>query len=372
MTSWKELTNNGKKTFIIAEIGKNQIKTEEERSVEEYLKNAKELVKLAKESGADAVKFQTHWVHDEQLNIDVTSPHFKGADRYSWVTRNTKSTPFHEFWLPLKKYCDEIGIMFFSTPMSKGAAWILNQLNVPIWKVGSGDLLDFPTLEFMSKTKKPIVFSTGMSTWEETQKAIDFLRRNHADIAMLHCISKYPAPPEDLHLATIEFYKEQFPDLTIGFSDHSIGYESAVAAVALGAQIIEKHFSTDRTHWGADHKVSMHPDEFRTMVNSIRELELNPSKKQEWLSKDIVKRGMGEKKKTMLEGEAVFRQYFRKSLMAGQSIKAGTVITEDMVYAMRPQIYAKGLPSERYEEVIGKIVTKDLNKYDPITFDILK
>jgi len=372
MKSWKEYTKNGTRTLILVDIGKNFIQTEEEKSVEEYLKNAKELVKLAKDSGADAVKFQTHWVHDEQLNIDVTSPHFKGSDRYSWVSRNMRSTPFNEFWRPLKDYCDELGILFFSTPMSKGAAWILNQLDVPFWKVGSGDILDFVTLDYLTKTGRPILFSTGMSTWEETNKAINFLNKKGADIAMLHCISKYPCPPEDLHLATIEYYKEQFPDLTIGFSDHSVGYDSAVASVVLGANIVEKHFSLNRELWGADHKVSMTPQELREMVDHIRALEKDPSKRQEWLDKDIVKRGMGEKKKTMLEGESVFRDYFRKSLMAGQTIRAGTVITEEMVFAMRPQAYAGGLPSEEYESVIGKKLTKDLKKYDPITREVLE
>ncbi len=372
MLSWKSLTNNGKRTFIIAEIGKNFIQTEKEQSVEEYLKNAKELVKLAKESGADAVKFQTHWVEDEVLNIDFVSHHFKDKDRYSWVSRNTNMTPIEKFWKPLKNYCDEIGIMFFSTPMSRGAAKILHEVGVPIWKIGSGDLLDFVTLDFLTKTKKPIVFSCGMSTEEETEKAMRFLQRRNSDIALLHCISKYPCPPQELRLSTINYLKQKFPNETIGFSDHSIGFDSAVAAVALGAKIIEKHFSLNRNLWGSDHKVSMTPDEFKEMTKLIRELESNSNLKHTWLNKDIVKQGMGDNKKILAKDEEDFRPLFRKSLMAGQSIKAGTVITEDMVYAMRPQIYAKGLPSERYEEVIGKVVTKDLNKYDPITFDVLK
>ncbi|MEK7074704.1 MAG: N-acetylneuraminate synthase family protein, partial [Patescibacteria group bacterium] len=146
-----------KNIFIIAEIGKNFIQTQEERPVAEYLENAKVLVRAAKESGADAVKFQTHNVEDEQLNINVVSPHFKGADRYSWVTRNMNATPLDEFWRPLKAYCDEIGIIFHSTPMSRGAAHMLQQLDVPFWKVGSGDILDFVMLDYLASTKKPII-----------------------------------------------------------------------------------------------------------------------------------------------------------------------------------------------------------------------
>ncbi len=368
MDSWREIT---KDVFIIAEIGKNFIQTQEERSVQEYLENAKVLVKKAKDAGADAVKFQTHNVEDEQLNLTIVSPHFKGSDRYNWVRRNTNSTPFDGFWKPLKSYCDEIGILFFSTPMSRGAAQRLTELGVPFWKIGSGDILDFVMLDYMASTGKPIVFSSGMSTLEETDKAIAFLKARNAPIALLHCISKYPCPPEELQLATIEFYNERY-DIPIGFSDHSVGYDSAIAAVALGAKIIEKHFSLSRELWGSDHKVSMTPQEFKKMVEEIRLIEQDPSKRCEYLQKDIVKRGMGIKGKTLQEGEAVFRQYFRKSLMAGTKILQGTVITKEMVYAMRPQAFAKGLPSEEYDSVIGKKITKNVDKYDPITQDILE
>ena len=183
------------RTFIVAEIGKNFIQTQEERPVEEYLANAKALVKAAHEAGADAVKFQTHNVEDEQLNISVVSPHFKGADRYSWVTRNTNATPLNEFWRPLKQYCDGLGIIFHSTPMSRGAAQKLNQLGVGLWKVGSGDILDFVMLDYLASTKKPIIMSCGMSTLEETDQSINFLKQRNADVILLHCVSKYPFPP---------------------------------------------------------------------------------------------------------------------------------------------------------------------------------
>lgn len=366
MKNWNTVTHNQSRTYIIAEIGKNQIQTQEDRPVSEYLKNAKELVRLAKESGADCAKFQTHRVYDEQLQIDVTSPHFKGSDRYSWVMRNTLATPYDEFWAPLKAYADEIDITLVSTPMSRGAAEILQKLDIPFWKIGSGDILDFVTLDYVSKTGKPIVFSSGMSTLEETEKAVAFLQKRNADMALLHCISQYPCPPEELRLSTIAFFKEKFPGLTIGFSDHSVGYESAVGAVALGARIIEKHFSLSRDLWGSDHKVSMTPEELRTMVDAIRSVEADESLRQEWLEKDIVQKGLGDTTKVLGEKESVFRDYFRKSLMAGEDIKAGTVLTEEMIYAMRPQAHAGGLPSENYEAVIGKKTCYDLKKYDPI------
>lgn len=359
------------RTFIVAEIGKNFIQTQEERPVAEYLANAKTLVKAAKDAGADAVKFQTHNVEDEQLNITVVSPHFQGADRYSWVTRNTRATPHETFWKPLKKYCDEIGIVFHSTPMSRGAAMILNELGVELWKVGSGDILDFVTLDYLTKTKKPIIMSSGMSTLEELDKAVDFLKRRNAEVVLLHCVSKYPCPPEHLNLLTIGFLRERY-GIPVGFSDHSIGVDSALAAVAMGAQAIEKHFSFSRDLWGADHKVSMTPEELRVLVIGVRELETNPVKRRECLEKETVKAGMGSGTKVLQEDEAVFRPYFRKSLMAGQDIPAGAAITGEMLYAMRPQAYAGGLPSEHYEMVLGKTVSRPLKKYEPITREALE
>ncbi len=294
------------RTFVVAEIGKNFIQTQEERPVEEYLENAKALARAAKDAGADAVKFQTHNVEDEQLNITVVSPHFKGADRYSWVTRNTNATPLEGFWRPLAAHCGELGILFHSTPMSRGAAKKLNELGVEFWKVGSGDILDFVTLDYLASTGKPIIISSGMSTLEELDQMMNFLKRRNAPVILLHCVSKYPCPPEELNLSTIGFLRERY-GIPVGFSDHSIGIDSALAGVALGAQVIEKHFSFARDLWGADHKVSMTPGELKALVAGIRELEANPVKRAEYLEKDIVKAGMGTGAKVLQEDEAVFR-----------------------------------------------------------------
>lgn len=360
-----------KGVFVIAEIGKGFIQSEDERPVAEYLANAKALVEAAKDAGADAVKFQTHTVEDEQLNIDVTAPHFKGSDRFSWVSRNERATPVDGFWQPLKEHCDELGITFFSTPMSRGAAKLLTDLDVPLWKISSGDILDFVMLDFLRTTNKPILVSTGMSTLEEVDLAMKFLQEKNDRVAILHCVSKYPAPPEDLHLKTIDFFKYRYKR-PVGFSDHSIGTDSALAAVALGATVIEKHFSFDRALWGSDHKVSITPDELRTLVKGIRELERDPKKKMEYLEKEIVKKGMGTSAKVLQEDEATFRQYFRKSLMAGFDIPAGTQLEPEMIFAMRPQMYAGGLPSEYYPAILGRSVSSDVKKYSPLTFDMLK
>lgn len=353
-----------KGVFFIAELGKNFIQSEEERPIEEYLGNAKELVRQAKQAGADAVKFQTHEVEDEQLNINIISPHFKGSDRYSWVSRNMKMTPLNEFWKPLKQFCDEQGIIFFSTPMSRKAAQKLDKVGVPFWKVGSGDVQDYATLDFMTQTGKPIIFSTGMVSLKELDEVIEYLKSKKVNqLAVLYCISQYPAPAEYFNLSTIEYLQEKYPDIVIGFSDHSLGYNVALAAIKLGARIVEKHFSLSRNLWGADHKVSMTPAEFKLMVDAVKGgAYQNVDEKRYYGFKDKELEGANNK----------FRPYFNKSLMAGCDIPAGTIITKEMIFAMRPRMYAKGLPSEKYELVLGKKIKKSLKKYNPITEDNLE
>lgn len=366
-----------KSVFVIAELGKNFIQTEEERPVAEYLKNAKRLVKAAHDAGADAVKFQTHNADDEQLNVKIVAPHFSG-ERYAWVTRNQKATPINEFWKPLKAYCDELGIIFFSTPMSRGAAHILDKVGVDIWKVGSSDILDFPMLDHIRRSGKPIILSSGMSTIEELDLAVNFIKEENNKIALLHCVSKYPCPPEELNFGAIKFLEHRYGFPT-GFSDHSIGVEVALGAVALGAKIIEKHFSFSRDLWGSDHKVSMTPGELKELTDGIKKIEKNPLVREEYLSeeylsKDIVKRALGNGQKSLSSDEAKFRPVMRKALMAGRDIPVGAVITSEMVYAMRPYQYAVdlgALPSERYEFVLGKKVTQDIKKFAPISEAVL-
>lgn len=367
---WQKINPpTGGKVFIIAEAGKNFIQTEQEKLVEEYLENAEQLVDAAAKAGADAVKFQTHNVEDEQLDINVVSPHFKGSDRYKWVTRNTRATPTDKFWKPLKEYCGKRGIIFFSTPMSRGAAKNLDEIGVNLWKIGSGDILDFVMLDYLRNSGKPIIISSGMSTLEELEKSVKFLLEKSDKVAVLHCVSKYPCPAEELNLKTIEFFKERFSvrgGMPIGFSDHSLSIDSCLAAVAMDATIIEKHFSMSRDLWGPDHKVSLEPEEFKKLVSGIRELEGNLKKKKEILKSEFAKKAMGSKEKILQEGEATFRPLFRKSLVAGRDIPTGTIITADMIYAMRPRQYIGGLASEKYEKVLAKKFKKDFKKYDPM------
>lgn len=365
---WERITRG---TFIVAEVGKNFIQTEDDRPVAEYLENAKRLADAAKAAGADAIKFQTHEVEDEQLNISITAPHFKAADRYAWVTRNTRATPVDEFWRPLKEYCDRKGIVFFSTPMSRGAARKLTEVDVPIWKVGSGDILDFVLLDYLAGTGKPIIISSGMSTLEEVASAIRFLQKRGATIALMHALSKYPGELHEANLGTIELYREMFPGIPIGFSENSPHTEPSLIATALGATFVERHFGASRTLWGSDHKVSSTPEEFRMIANGIRAIAASASERARWLAHPQFAVIYGKREKALQPDEAEFRPVFRKSLMAGADIRAGAALTSELIYAMRPQQYAGGLPSERYEEVIGRRIVKSLKKYEPITLAAL-
>lgn len=365
---WQRLTHG---VFVVAEIGKNFIHTEHEQPVSEYLKNAQALVHAAKDAGADAVKFQTHNVEDEVLNLDFDSPHFKGKGRYEWVTRNTNATPLEEFWQPIKAYCEELGIVFFSTPMSRGAAKKLDSIGVPAWKVASSDILDYPMLEFMASTGKPVMLPTGMSTLDDVDASLAFLGRKGAHVVLMHAISRYPYPPEDSNLHTIVFFRKRYPDMPIGFSQNSPWIEPAAVAVALGASVVEQHFTFSRNAWGPDHKVSMTPDEFARMVEGIRRVQGDSTEAQRALEAPENQTYLGREEKFLQQGEEPFRPLFRKALVAGADIPSGTTITSDMLYAMRPQQYAGGLPSERYETVLGRRVVRSLKKYDPITDDVL-
>ncbi|HCI03631.1 MAG: N-acetylneuraminate synthase family protein [Candidatus Peribacteraceae bacterium] len=345
--------------FIVAEIGKNFIQSEEDKSVDEYISNAIKLIDAAKEAGADAVKFQTHEVEDEQLNIDVTSPHFKGSDRYTWVKRNTEATPI-EFWQKVKSHCDNLNMIFFSTPMSRKAAIKLEQFDVPFWKVGSGDVQDYVMLNELIRTKKPIIISTGMVSLSELDEAVGYLSSNGVKLGILYCVSLYPCPHEQFNLATIEMLEEKYPNATIGFSDHSIGHDAVFAALKMGAKIIEKHFSLSRDLWGSDHKVSMTPDEMQRMVNAIRLGEYQEFDHSPFL---------GSKEKELEGANNPFRPFFNKKLIAGKNLSGGQILQEDAVFAMRPAKEIEGFEANRLNDILGKTIAKNLNKYDAIASD---
>lgn len=343
--------------FVIAEIGKNFIDTKEDQDPDVYLLNAKKLIKAAKNSGVDAVKFQTHNVLDEQINIEITSPHFSGSDRYSWVKRNTEATP-PWFWEEIKSFCDNLNIVFFTTPMSRGAAQRVEMLDLPLWKIGSGDIGDYVLIDYLLGTKKPIIISTGMTSFEELDKTVTLIEKNNSPLSIMYCVSKYPAPPDEFNLATIEDFKERYPNTIIGFSDHSVdSHEVDLAAIKYGAQIIEKHFSFSRDLWGSDHKASITPTEMESLVRAI--------KNKEYKNVDA-KKYYGLKGRPLSGKDSVFRAYFNKTLISAKDLKIGEIVGKEAVFAMRPRSELEGLPSESFYDIVGKKILRPLKKFQPL------
>ena len=338
-------------TEIICEIGKNFIVTEHGDEFE--LARVFTMIDIAKECGITTVKFQIHDVKDEiHPNTNLVSPHFNKG-RFDWIERNTYPV---EFWWRIKEYCREHDVEFLATPMSKNAAMMLNEdLGVDRWKIGSGDILDFVMLDYIRDTGKPVILSSGMSSFEELQKAYDYLTEKTKDITILHCVSIYPCPLESLNLATIPFLQKKFPKAQIGFSDHSVTVEGSLMAVSLGAKVIEKHFTMDREAWGPDHKVSLLPHEMRLLVEKIRANDLMEPSAEAY----------GVVTKTLQQGEMGFRPVFRKGLYAARSIRRGELFEPDSFYAMRPKL-PEAMPSEQYPEIVGKVALRDYAEYDII------
>lgn len=322
--------------YIIAEAGVNH-----NGSIE----LAKQMVDKAKEAGADCIKFQTF------ISKNIVS---KSANKAEYQKQQTSSTEsqlemlkklelsFDDF-RELKNYCDLKGIEFLSTAFDFDSIDFLNTLGVKIWKIPSGEITNLPYLVKTAKTQKPIILSTGMSTIEEIEDAISILRHNGCgDIVLLHCTTEYPAPYVDVNLRAMDDLRKRF-NLPVGYSDHTKGIEISVAAVALGATVLEKHFTLDRNMEGPDHKASLEPDELRNMVEAIRNVEL----------------ALGDGKKRPSESEIKNKAIARKSIIAKMSIKKGETLTEDNITVKRP---GSGISPMKWLEVIGKVATRDFEE----------
>lgn len=339
---------------VIFEIGKNFVTTEKEQPESVLLEEIKRFVKTAKRCGAKTVKFQVHNVEDEiHPDISITSPHFN-QDRYSWVKRNSYSP---EFWWRVKKICTKEGIEFLATPMSRGAAEILNEeIGVDRWKIGSGDILDFVLLDYVRDTGKPVILSSGMSTLEELKMSYQYLAEKVKEITILHCVSQYPCPTVRLNLGTIPFLRRQFPGVPIGFSDHSLGIQGALMAERLGATIIEKHFTLDKSAWGPDHKASSSPHEMQELMEQLGK----PVEMPQGI--------MGIEDKYLQPEEEQFRPSFRKGLYAARDIQPNEFIDPDMLISLRPQS-PFALPSQEYPNFLGKFTKKAISQYQPISYE---
>ena len=249
---------------------------------------------------------------------------------------------FEEF-VELKEYCEQIGIGFLSTAFDLDSINFLEKLGCEIWKIPSGEVTNYPYLVEIAKKHQPIILSTGMCRLEEIERTVSVLEENGAgEITLLHCTTEYPTPFTDVNLKAMCAMKEHF-HRAVGYSDHTKGIEVPIAAVAMGATVIEKHFTLDRTMEGPDHKASLEPDELKQMVDSIRNIEL----------------ALGTGVKEPAESEKKNIEVARKSIVANRAIKAGEILTEENITTKRP---GNGISPMRWKEVLGTVAVKDFEE----------
>lgn len=332
-----------KRVYIIAEMSANHCGDKE---------LAKKIILKAKEIGADAVKIQTYT--SDTITIDCSNEEFQIKDENSlWNGENLYGlykkayTPW-EWQGELKKYADSIGIDFFSTPFDYSAVDFLESINVPCYKIASFEAMDYPLIKYAAKLNKPMIISTGVSSLEEIQEAIDACKSvGNNDITLLKCTSAYPAKLEDMNIITIKDMIERFSPqgVKIGLSDHSMSNIPAITAVSLGAKVIEKHFTLDRNLGGADSGFSLEPEEFKAMIDEIR------------LTENV----LGKVDYTVNEKN---RKYAR-SLYAVKDIKKGEKFTPQNIRSIRP---SNGLHPKYYEEIIGKTAKCDIKYGTPLNF----
>lgn len=327
--------------FIIAEAGVNHNGS---------LEIAKQLVDAAKEAGVDCVKFQTY------ISKNIVSKNAVKAEYQKQQSEVEESQhdmlkklelSFDEF-IELKDYCELKGITFLSTAFDFDSINFLKSLNMETWKIPSGDITNLPYLIKIAKLNKPIILSTGMSTMNDIENAIRALKENGTgELTVLHCTSEYPTPYKDVNLLAMLTIQNQF-NVQIGYSDHTQGIEVPIAAVALGATVIEKHFTLDRNMEGPDHKASLEPDELKKMVESIRHIES----------------AKGDGKKAPAQSEKKNMAVARKSIVANKDIKAGEVFTEENLTVKRP---GDGINPMRWFDIIGKKAVRDFEEDELIS-----
>ncbi len=321
------------KVFIIAEAGVNH---------NGRLDLALQLVDKAKEAGADCVKFQTFITENEISRYAEKAEYQKeatGNEENEFEMVKKLELSFDQF-RQIEAYCREKEILFLSTPFDLDSIDFLDGMNVFCWKIPSGEVTNLPYLMKIARTHRDIIMSTGMCEISEIEEAVHVLRKHGAGrICLLHCNTEYPTPFEDVNLNAMDEMRKRL-GLPVGYSDHSLGIEVPVAAVALGACVIEKHFTLDKTMEGPDHKASLEPAELRKMVQCIRNIE----------------KALGDGKKVPSYSEKKNVDVVRKSIMARRSIKKGEVFTEDNLCVKRP---GNGINPMRWFEIIGMTADRD-------------
>ena len=331
--------------YIVAELSGNH---------GQDFSRAVELVHAAKEAGADAVKLQTYTA--DTLTLRSDREYFRIGGGTLWDGRTLHDlyreayTPWE--WQPkLKKVAEDLGLPLFSAPFDRTAVDFLEELGVPAYKVASFEIVDIPLVEYIASKGKPMIISTGMASLGEIEEVVAVARAGGAPgLALLKCVSAYPAPPDEMHLATIPHMAHAF-GVPVGLSDHTLGIGVPVAAAALGARIIEKHLTLSRSEPGPDSAFSLEPAEFKAMVEAVRQAE----------------RAVGEVRYATTAEERKSR-VFRRSLFVAEDVKAGEVFTERNVRSVRP---GYGLAPRHFRDVLGKQAARDVERGTPLAWDLI-
>jgi len=318
------------------------------------LEKALALVRAAKECGADAVKIQTYTA--DTITLDCDNEYFQVKHGTIWDGTTLHRlyreayTPW-EWHRPIQEAVEREGMVFFSTPFDFTSVDFLESLRVPMYKIASFELVDLPLIQRIAQTGKPAILSTGMATLGEIDEAVRAFRdAGGAQLTLLKCTSAYPAPPEEMNLRTIPHLTEAF-GTPVGLSDHSLGFAVPVAAVTLGACLIEKHLTLSRSDPGPDSAFSTEPEEFKAMVDAVR----------------VVERALGAVSYDASEKEKSSRA-FRRSLFIIEDVRAGERFTENNVRSIRP---GYGLPTKHTAEVMGRCAARDLKRGTPLAWDML-
>jgi N,N'-diacetyllegionaminate synthase len=308
------------------------------------MNRAKSMIDAAKHSGADAIKFQHHIPEEEMLRETPMSSNMS-EPLYDFLLRNALTIKQH---VELAQYCASIGIQYLCTPFSLAAAKELEEhIDLPAYKIGSGELLDHPTIREIAKFNKCMIISTGMSTPEEIDSTYEILKNHHAGLVMMNCTSAYPPRYEDIHLKFIEEMKTRYPKAVLGFSDHSPGTETVIASFTLGAKVIEKHVTLSHDLEGPDATVSINFETLGELIVSLKRLSL-----------------AFKSNKEIHPSELEIRNWAHRSLVYLRDLNSGEVITSSDIWGKRP---GYGVPSFKIDEFIGRKLVADVKKNTLLT-----
>lgn len=340
----REIGNNSP-TFIIAEMSANHLQN---------FDYAVKIIKEAKKAGADAIKLQTYTPNT--ITIDCDNEYFQIKQGTIW-DGTTLHNLYQEAYTPwdwqpkLKKIAEEEGLICFSSPFDKTAVDFLEEMDVPAYKIASFEITDIPFIEYIASKGKPIIISTGIATLSDIEEAVNACKRmGNSKIALLKCTSAYPSPLEDINLKTMPNIKETFKTV-VGLSDHTLGHSVAIGAVALGAKIVEKHFTLNRADGGPDAAFSMEPEEFKVMVDGIRDIE----------------KALGEVSYDLTYKMMRSREHSR-SLFVVRDIKAGELLSEENIKSIRPGF---GMHPRYLKDVLGNTARMDIKKGTPLNWNLI-